>query len=204
MTLTRRTFGLSSAAAALLPVVAHALIEDRAVVIAQVENYLNGITTMDSHFVQLNPDGTSSSGTFQMKRPHFARIAYDEPETVLIARGQKYLFWDAEIGQFYEGPVSASPASVLLHPDIKLEEAANVVDIRRDKDYLMITLVPSDEPGAGLLTLAFEEDPMNLRHWFVRDAQSHVTRVTLVDIIYGTDLDDALFDLDHRDIIRPD
>ena len=125
MTLSRRSFSFGAAAlTALVPAAAHALIENQAAVLSEVEAYLNGITTLDSRFVQLNQDGTVMNGTFQMKRPNFARIAYDDPETILIARGQKYMFWDGEIGQFYEGAVSASPASVLLYPDIDLDEVA--------------------------------------------------------------------------------
>ncbi len=205
MTLSRRSFSFGAAAlTALVPAAAHALIENQAAVLSEVEAYLNGITTLDSRFVQLNQDGTVMNGTFQMKRPNFARIAYDDPETILIARGQKYMFWDGEIGQFYEGAVSASPASVLLYPDIDLDEVANVLDVRRDKGFLVVTLEPSEEPGAGLLTLAFEEDPMNLRQWFVRDAQGYVTRITLTEFEYGTTLSDDLFDLNHLDMIRPD
>jgi len=204
MNLTRRSFALGVTAAAMTPAGAFAQSDDPAVILANVELYLNTITTLDSRFVQLNQDGTTMTGAFQLKRPNFARIAYDDPPTLLIARGQKYMFWDAEIGQFYEGPVSASPVSVLLHPEVNLNEVTNVLDIRRDKGFLMVTLEPADDPGAGLLTLAFEEDPMNLRQWFVRDAQGFVTRITLVEVAYGVELDDDLFDLDHTDLIRPD
>jgi len=204
MLLNRRSFAAAAAAFVLAPGAARALVDNQAQVLADVEAYLNGITTLDSQFVQVNHDGTIMTGTFQMKRPNFARIAYDEPQTLLIARGQKYMFWDGEIGQFYEGPVNASPASVLLYPEIVLDEVANVLDVRRDKGFLMVTLEPAEQPGTGLLTLAFEEGPMNLRQWFVRDAQGYITRVTLTDVVYGTELDDDLFDLDHTDMIRPD
>ena len=191
-----------AAAFALAP--AAASTEDRDEAIARVEAYLNAITTLDSRFVQVDHDGATTTGAFQLKRPHFARIAYDDPPTLLIARGQKFMFWDGEIGQFHEGPVGASPASVLLHPEIRLEDAANVLHVGRDGNYLTVTMEPADEPGAWRLTLAFEEDPFGLRLWFVRDAQGHVTRVTLVDVVHGAALDDALFEFDPARTAKPE
>ena len=207
MKLTRRTFATaaaSAAALALVPAVAHAQVEDQDQVLADVEAYLNSITTLDSRFVQLNQDGTVMTGEFQLKRPSFARFAYDDPPTLLVARGQKYMFWDAEMGQFYEGPVSTTPASVLLHENINLNEVTNLLDISRSKGMLMVTLEPADQPGSGLLTLGFEEDPMRLRQWFVRDAQGYMTRITLVEVAFDVEIDNDLFDADHLDMIRPD
>jgi outer membrane lipoprotein-sorting protein len=207
MKLTRRTFAAtaaSAAALALAPGAAHAFVENQDQVLADVQAYLNGITTLDSRFVQLNQDGTVMTGEFQLKRPSFARFAYDDPPTLLVARGQKYMFWDAEMGQFYEGPVSTTPASVLLHENIDLNEVTNVLDVSRSKGMLMVTLEPADQPGSGLLTLAFEEDPMRLRQWFVRDAQGYMTRITLVEVAFDVDIDNDLFDVDHLDLIRPE
>ena len=206
MSLTRRAFGGLAAvalAALALPGAARAEVEDQARVLAEVEAYLNGITTLDARFVQLNYDGSTTGGEFQMKRPMFARIAYDEPPTVLVARGQKYQFWDAEIGQFYEGPVSASPASVLLYPEIVLEEVADVLDVRRDKGQLMVTMQPLADPSSGLLTLVFEENPMRLRQWYVKDAQGYVTRITLVDSEFGVEIDNEIFEIDYQSLIKP-
>ena len=207
MKLPRRTFAasaFSAASLALMPTGARAYVDDQDQVLADVEAYLNGITTLDSRFVQLNQDGTVMTGEFQLKRPSFARFAYDDPPTLLVARGQKYMFWDAEMGQFYEGPVSTTPASVLLHENINLPEVTNILDVSRSKGMLMVTLEPADQPGTGVLTLAFEENPMRLRQWFVQDAQGYVTRVTLVEVAFGVEIDNELFNVNHLDMIRPE
>jgi outer membrane lipoprotein-sorting protein len=207
MKLSRRTFAasaFSAASLALMPTGARAYVDDQDQVLADVEAYLNGITTLDSRFVQLNQDGTVMTGEFQLKRPSFARFAYDDPPTLLVARGQKYMFWDAEMGQFYEGPVSTTPASVLLHENINLTEVTNILDVSRSKGMLMVTLEPADQPGTGVLTLAFEENPMRLRQWFVQDAQGYVTRVTLVEVAFGVEIDNELFNVNHLDMIRPE
>jgi outer membrane lipoprotein-sorting protein len=175
----------------------------------RVEDYLNGITTLDARFTQLNYDGSTADGEFQLTRPLMARIAYDDPPTIMVARGQKYQFWDAEIGQFYEGPVSASPASILLQSNIDLDQAINVRGLRRDGDLVYLTVEPSEEPGAGVLTMVFndpigeEDQPLELAQWFVRDAQGYITRVNLNSVEFGVPLANSLFDIDHQSLIRP-
>ncbi len=183
--------------------------ETEAQLLQRVEDYLNAITTLDARFTQLNYDGSTAAGEFQLKRPQLARIAYDDPPTIMVARGQKYQFWDAEIGQFYEGPVSASPASILLQPDIDLTETVNVRGLRRDGDLVYLTVEPSGEPGAGVLTLVFddpigaEDEPLELAQWFVRDAQGYITRVNLDSVEFGVPLSNDLFEIDHINQIRP-
>ena len=196
MTFPRLPLALAAVLLALAPDAHGAALgaAERQQALAAVEAYLNAIDTLDARFVQGNADGSSASGTFQLKRPHFARIAYDDDDVLLIARGDRYMFWDGEVGQLNEGPVDASPASVLLRPEVRLEEVARVIEIARQAGHLTVTLAAADEPGAGRLMLVFTENPLTLRQWFVRDAQGQVTRVVLVETAYGVPLDDALFE----------
>jgi outer membrane lipoprotein-sorting protein len=190
------------------PVSGSARAETEAQLLQRVEDYLNAITTIDARFTQLNYDGSTSGGEFQLKRPMMARIAYDDPPTIMVARGDKYEFWDAEVGQFYEGPVSASPASVLLKSHIDLTSVINLRGIRRDGDLVYLTVEPSQEPGAGVLTMVFNDppdtdQPLELTQWFVRDAQGYITRVNLASAEFGVPLSNDLFDIDHMSLIKP-
>ena len=175
----------------------------------RVEAYLNGITTLEARFTQDNYDGSTSAGDFQLKRPMLARIAYDDPATEVVAHGQKYQFWDAETGQFFEGPVTASPMWVLLRPDVDLQDSFDVRALRRDGDRVFLTIQSSDDPGAGALTLVFDdpagdsEAGLALVQWYVRDAQGYMTHVSLEDVALGVPLADDLFAIDHRAKIRP-
>jgi len=190
------------------PFIGSARAETDAELLQRVEDYLNSITTIDARFTQINYDGSTSAGEFQLKRPMMARIAYDSPPTIMVARGDKYQFWDAEVGQFYEGPVSASPAAVLLHQNIDLANVVNVRGIRRDGDLVYLTVEPSDQPGAGVLTMVFNDppdvdQPLELVQWFVRDAQGYITRVSLDSAEFGVPLSNDLFEIDHLQLIRP-
>lgn len=183
--------------------------ETEAELLQRVENYLNAITTLDARFTQFNDDGSTAKGEFQLKRPLLARIAYDDTPTEMVARGQIFQIWDAEVGQFYEGPISAWPAAILLQPDIDLSESINTRGLRRDGNLVYLTVEPSDEPGAGVLTLVFDDQvegadkSLELTQWYVRDAQGYITRVNLDSGEFGVPLANSRFEIDHRDKIRP-
>ncbi len=172
-------------------------IEDSGDVLQRVEAYLNSITTLDSRFVQTNQDHTRLSGSFQLKRPHFLRFAYDDPPTLLIARGQKLIFRDGETDEVTEGSVDLSPARFLLEPRIRFGSDVLVTGLQRDSGYVAITLESVDEPGMGSLSLIFREEPMTLEQWLVRDAQGITTRITLVNALFGGEIDESLFELDN-------
>ncbi len=169
---------------------------DSGAVLQRVEAYLDSITTLDSRFVQTNQDHTRLTGLFQLKRPHFLRFAYDDPPTLLIARGQKLIFRDGETGEVTEGSVDLSPAQFLLRPRIRFGADVLVTGLQRDSGYLAVTLESADEPGMGSLSLIFREDPMTLEQWLVRDAQGIITRITLVNALFGGEIDESLFEFD--------
>ena len=57
----------------------------------------------------------------------------------------------------------------------------------------MVTLVQAEEPDQGSITLAFAEQPLELRRWTVVDGQGYPTHVILEDIRAGVPIDEELF-----------
>ena len=95
-----------------------------------------------------------------------------------------------------EGSVDLSPARFLLRRDVRFGADVIVTDLRRDSGYLLMTLESVEEPGTGSLSLILLEEPMTLRQWVVKDAQGVMTRITLVNTLFGGEIDESLFDPD--------
>ena len=82
---------------------------DRAV-LAEVETYLNALTTVRAGFVQTNSDGSIDSGILWISRPGRARIEYAPPtEILLVADGTWLVFFDAELDQVSHIPIDSGP-----------------------------------------------------------------------------------------------
>ena len=183
-------------AALLLLVTLSAAADDGEAFLDSIETYLDSITSLESRFVQTNQDMTHLSGSFQLKRPHFLRFAYDDPPTLIIARGERLVFRDGETGEITEGSVDGTPAQFLLRPQIRFGDDVRVADVRRDGGFAAVTLEWVEEPGTGSISLILAEDPLALEQWLVRDAQGVVTRITLVGPRFDVELDNSLFRID--------
>jgi outer membrane lipoprotein-sorting protein len=161
---------------------------------AAIEAYLNGISTLKSHFVQTANDGQRLTGTFMLKRPGRLRFEYDLPVTdLIVADGTFIHYYDGQMKQESSAPISQSLADFFLRPDLKLSGDIGVSGIERRNGLLEMTLVQSRDPLAGYLTLMFGENPLQLKKWVVIDAQGLTTAVALEDTQLGIALKNKLF-----------
>lgn len=178
----------------LLPEAARAQAIDRQV-LARVEAYLNGLTTLKARFLQVAQNGASAQGTAYIWRPGRMRFDYDPPEPLLlVASGGQIMMFDRELRQPTTVPASATPLGLLLRDPIRLSGDITVTATERRGGFLHVTLHRTSAPAEGRLTLTFEEQPLQLRQWTVVDAQARETRVTLYEIETGLRLDSRMFD----------
>jgi outer membrane lipoprotein-sorting protein len=200
----RRTLAASLLAAPLLaaPLLAGGLASgparaqgiDRAA-LARVEAYLNGLRTLKARFLQVAQSGASAQGTALISRPGRMRFDYDPPEPMLlVASGGQVMMYDRELRQPSTVPASSTPLGLLLRAEIRLAGDITVTGTERSGGFLRVGLQRTGAPAEGRLSLAFAENPMELRQWTVLDAQSRETRVTLYEIETGVAMDNRLFD----------
>ena len=75
-----------------------------------------------------------------------------------------------------------------------LSGAVTVTGMQRLPGQIQLTLVRTDSPGDGSLTLIFADPPLTLRQWTVVDAQRRETHVTLYNAQTGGNFDPQLFE----------
>lgn len=162
--------------------------------IGAIETYLNGLGSLKSSFVQIAPDGARSTGTLYYERPDKMRLDYDPPSQIeIVANGWEVLYHDKRLKQVSEMLTRQTPLAFLLADTIELSGDVTVTDFRDTGSELEVTLVESDEPGQGRVTLTFSQAPLALRGWSVTDPQGQTTHVILEDVQTGVPMDDELF-----------
>ncbi len=163
--------------------------------IERVETYLNALTSLKAHFLQVAPDGGLSEGTAWLERPGRMRFQYDPPSPFLLVASSGVLtFHDGSLKQDSNIPLSRTPLGILLADHVSLSGAVTVTSIERQPGQLQLTVVRTDSPGDGSLTLIFADQPLALRQWTVLDAQRRETHVTLYNVQVGGTYDQHLFD----------
>ena len=162
--------------------------------VARVEAYLNSIQTLKARFLQVGPDGGLSEGNFYLRRPGRLRFEYDPPIPVLmVADGTWVVFYDSEIEQVTRVPLNSTPLAVLVRDQIRLQGSVTVTRVERATGTLRLTLLDSDAPDQGSITLVFSDRPLALRQWLVRDPQGLETTIAMSKAQYNLILDPALF-----------
>jgi outer membrane lipoprotein-sorting protein len=180
------SFGASAQGLALTP-------QDRAD-IARIEAYLNGLKTVKARFLQVAPDGGTSEGIAWIDRPGRMRFQYDPPSPLLLVAGHGLVvFHDRLLQQTTNIPLGSTPLGLLLRDNLRLSGDVTVTGLQRLRGQIQVTIVRTESPGDGSLTLAFADNPLALRQWSVVDAQRQETRVSLYNIELGGTFDQAMF-----------
>jgi len=173
--------------------------------ITRAEDYLRSVTTLKAHFLQMAPNGNQAEGTAFFSRPGHMRLQYDPPSPLLVvADGTFLIVFDKELGDPSYIPLGSTPAGILVRENVQLDGGdVQVTKVQRQPGVLSISLVESDDPGQGELTLVFSESPFALRQWRVMDAQGQVTSVSLYETQTGMKLDEKLFQFKNPKFIPP-
>lgn len=162
--------------------------------ISRIEAYFNDLKSVRADFVQINPDGRTVTGEFYYDRPDKMRLDYDPPSRILIiANGWNLVYHDRRLQQVNYLYTSQTPLQFLLEDEVRLSGDVTVTALDRRAGELLVTLVQTDEPAEGAITLAFSEQPLELRRWTVVDPQGNVTHVILENMQTDVDLDKQLF-----------
>ena len=173
---------------------------DDSAVLAEINDYLNTITTLRARFTQVAPDGSAASGELSLARPGRLRFEYDDPNPIrVIADGTTLAVEDQDLETVDVIPLRSTPLWWILKSDIDLGEDAQLVGMEREYGFLYVTLRDPGEDVDGEIMFVFAEPSLELREWFVTDALGEVTRVTLADVETGISLNPRLFVVPERE-----
>ena len=200
LALTLAAWGADAADKAKLP-----LSERDKADIERAEAYLNGITTLKARFLQISPNGTSVEGDAYLARPGKLRLQYDPPSPLLVvADGSFLIVHDRQLGEPSYLPLDSTPAGVLVRANVKLNGGdVTTTRVVRLPGVVRVSLVQSDDPAAGEITLVFSDAPFALRQWQVKDAQNQITTVSLFEAQSGLTLDSKLFQFQDPKFLKP-
>lgn len=160
----------------------------------RIETYLNGIKSLKSRFIQINPDGSAWNGDLYVRRPGKFRFEYDPPiPHLLIANGSWFFHVDRALQETNVIPLVKTPAQFLVQENISLKKDFTIKKFEQMPGILQISMVTRDNPDLGEVTLTFSDKPLELRKWTVRDLQDNVTQITLQNTRYGVNLNADLF-----------
>lgn len=165
--------------------------------LADLSGYLNGLTTAEAEFTQINADGSIASGRLYLNRPGRVRFEYAPPDTslVLASSGQVAIF-DAKSNQAPEQyPLTRTPLNLILGKNIDLGRAKMVVGHSEDGASTRVKAQDPEHPEYGAIELVFTANPTELRQWVITDDTGGQTTVILGQMIKGATYPSSLFSI---------
>ncbi|MFN3521421.1 MAG: LolA family protein [Phenylobacterium sp.] len=197
--LTRRTLALALAAApasALAQGAGGLSAADQALVNRAVA-YLENLDEAKGRFVQTDARGAVTEGDVYIKRPGKARFAYDPPVGLLVVSdGGRVSIANSRLKTFDSYPLMATPLSLFLARQIRLDRGVVISRVTRLSDGFSITARDGKKQAEGQITLSFTDSPLRLAGWTVTDAQGQSTRIRLTRLERTSGLASSLFVLE--------
>ena len=156
--------------------------------------YLDGLTSVRGRFEQTDARGQASSGVLYLKRPGYARFAYDPPSNLLlVSDGRTVTVTNPRLKTTNSYPLSFTPLSLILSKHAGLDHGVAVTRVTRLGDGFSITAHAAGHRGAGQVVLTFQADPMRLTGWTLTDAEGQTTEVRLTSLAAAPGLNPQLF-----------
>lgn len=170
----------------------------------RVEDYLNGIRSLQGRFVQTTSRGGRAEGEVALLRPGRVRFDYDAPNpTLLVADGANFVVYDRELEQATMIPLRRTPLWLLLREQVRLDDGLEVLAVERGQGFVAVRLRQADAQEEGTIELLFDDAPLALRRWEVVDSQGVRTQVALHDLDYDSRPSPILFNVQDLPGIRP-
>ena len=195
--MNRRTLFLAPLAipVALLALSAPVLAEKLS--LGTLSKYLNGLTTVEADFTQVNSDGTVSTGRIFIKRPGRVRFEYNPPDKALVlAGGQQVAIFDGKSNVPPEQyPLKRTPLNLILAANVNLGKAKMVVGHTADATTTRVKAQDPENPEYGTIELVFSADPVELRQWVITDDLGSQTTVILGEMKKGGSMGEAMFSI---------
>ena len=165
--------------------------------IARIQSYLDALHGLRARFVQVGPDGATSTGTAWYD-PGRLRLQYDTPGRMLVVAAGQHLVAHRDADDATTRiALSSNPLGLLLARPLRLSGAIGVTDIQHGPGLLQASLARAANPAQGLLTLIFSDGPAGLGLVGLEavDARRSRTRFSLIGAQSGLAFDPALFTL---------
>jgi outer membrane lipoprotein-sorting protein len=166
--------------------------------LAQVQQHLQGVSSMVASFAQTDRNGRVLTGTMTLKRPGKIRFQYQKgvPQ-LIVADGNSLYFIDYQVRQVDRWPIGNSPLAVLLNPKRDITKFAKLVPTGSDK-VVSVEVHDPGHPEYGRITLIFQKNAaapagLMLQGWVALDSQNNRTTIRLSGQQFNTNVSEGTF-----------
>ena len=163
----------------------------------KLSEYLTNLKFLKATFLQVNSDGSKSSGSILVKRPGRMRFDYDKPDNtlVLVAAGALVIFDPKGDNEPMTYPVRNNPISLLLKSEIDLINSGMVSNYQKGLEEAVLTIKDPTKPKRGSVELLFLGEQPELKKFTLKNENGTSISIFLENNEYPNNINDTLFSI---------
>lgn len=154
--------------------------------LAQVENHLRQVKSLQADFTQIADTGAVAKGKMILAKPGRIRFDFGKDSPLLIvSNGSVLSMVDYDVSQVTRWPVKETPLALLLDDKVSLAGRAKLLPQNETPaGFVAVEGRDAKHPEYGTITLFFQKTPkgpagLMLMGWRVLDGQGRTTTVQL-------------------------
>ena len=174
----------------------HPSLADR-ISLNKISDYINGLTTLQADFEQINSDGSIDRGKLYIRRPGRMRLEYTAPNNALViaGAGSVAIFDDKSKNGPTLFPLKKTPLNLLLKKNVDLSKNEMITEHTANNENTFIVAKDPKRKSQGSIKMVFSNSPVSLQGWTITNQSNQKTKIILNKLDKKTKIPLYLFNI---------
>ena len=163
----------------------------------KISDYINGLTTLQADFEQINSDGSIDTGKLYIRRPGKMRLEYTTPNNALViaGAGSVAIFDDKSKNGPTLFPLKKTPLNLLLKKNVDLYKNEMITEHTVNNENTFIVAKDPKRKSQGSIKMVFSNSPVSLQGWTITNQSNQKTKIILDKLDKKTKIPLYLFNI---------
>ena len=163
----------------------------------KISDYINGLTTLQADFEQINSDGSIDTGKLYIRRPGRMRLEYTAPNNALViaGAGSVAIFDDKSKNGPTLFPLKKTPLNLLLKKNVDLSKNEMITEHTANNENTFIVAKDPKRKSQGSIKMMFSNSPVSLQGWTITNQSNQKTKIILDKLDKKTKIPLYLFNI---------
>ena len=163
----------------------------------KISDYINGLTSLQADFEQVNSDGSIDRGKLYIRRPGRMRLEYTAPNNALViaGAGSVAIFDDKSKNGPTLFPLKKTPLNLLLKKNVDLSKNEMITEHTANNENTFIVAKDPKRKSQGSIKMMFSNSPVSLQGWTITNQSNQKTKIILDKLDKKTKIPLYLFNI---------
>ena len=163
----------------------------------KISDYINGLTSLQADFEQVNSDGSIDTGKLYIRRPGRMRLEYTAPNNALViaGAGSVAIFDDKSKNGPTLFPLKKTPLNLLLKKNVDLYKNEMITEHTANNENTFIVVTDPKRKSQGGIKIVFNNSPVSLQGWTITNQSNQKTKIILNKLDKKTKIPLYLFNI---------